>query len=390
MATVTLKPGKDVRLASGHLWVYEGEIAYLDGGVTDGEIVDVRTARGRWLGRGFLNRQSTLTVRLLTRQHEEIDDAFLRRRLEQAVAYRRRVVTEATAYRLVYGEGDLLPGLIVDRYGEVLVIQTLVLGMELRKTILIDQLSELLHPAGIFERNDAAVRRLEGLPARSGWLRGAVDLLHEIREGPGRFLVDIVRGQKTGFFLDQRENRAAVSAYVRGADVLDVFCYTGAFAIDAALAGAQRVAAIDASEDAIVLARQNAELNGVSDRCTFSIGNAFDDLRRLVVEGSRFDVVILDPPAFARAKDALPRAIGGYKEINLRALKLIRPGGLLVSCSCSYHINESLLREVVASAAVDAHRTVRLIESRGQARDHPMHPAMPETRYLTCLTLEVT
>ncbi len=390
MATVILKPGKDARLASGHLWVYEGEVARLNGTVPDGGIVDIRAAHGRWLGQGFLNRQSTLAVRLLTTQREDIDDALFRRRLERAIAYRARVVADTTAYRVVYAEGDLLPGLIVDRYGEVLVVQTLALGMDLRKVVLVDQLTELLQPVAIFERNDPAVRRLEGMPARTGWLRGETEPIREIREGTARFHLDIARGQKTGFFLDQRENRAAVCAYARGAEVLDAFCYTGGFAIETALAGARRVTAIDASEDAVALARRNAELNGVSDRCLFSVGNVFDELRRFAAEKSRFDLVILDPPAFARTKDALPRAIGGYKEINLRALKLLRPGGVLVTCSCSYHMTESRLREVVASAAVDAHRTLRLVEGRGQARDHPVHPAMPETRYLTCLIVEVT
>ncbi len=389
MATVILKPGKDARLSNGHLWVYEGEIARIDGHAQDGDVVDVRAARGRWLGRGFLNTQSTLTVRLLTTQPEEIDETFLRRRLEQAIAYRQRVVTRATAYRVVYGEGDFLPGLIVDRYGDIVVLQTLALGMEIRKTVVVEQLADLLQPAAIFERNDPAVRRLEGLAARTGWLRGEADSLLEIREGEARLFVDVARGQKTGFFLDQRENRAAVTAYVRDAEVLDAFCYSGAFGIQAVLAGARHVAAIDVSADAVALAQRNAALNGAGDQCTFSVGNVFDELRQLSGGGPRFDVVILDPPAFARTKAALTRAIGGYKEINLRALKLIRPGGVLVTCSCSFHMTEAHLRGVVASAAADTHRALRLIESRGQARDHPVHPAMPETKYLTCLIFEV-
>jgi len=386
---VILRPGKDARLAGGHLWIYAGEIARIEGAVADGGIVDVRTAEGRWVGRGFLNRQSTLTVRLLTRHPEEIDDTFLRRRLEQAVTYRRRVVGDATAYRVVFGEGDALPGLIVDRYGAILVVQTLALGMDVRKTTLVDQLIALHRPTAIFERNDPAVRRLEGLPVQTGWLYGVTDSRCEIREGPTRLLVDVARGQKTGFFLDQRENRAAVAAYLQGAEVLDAFCYTGGFAVHAALAGARQIHGIDSSEEAIALARENVALNGLADQCTFAVANVFDALRELVAEGRRFDAVILDPPAFARTKDALPRAIGGYKEINLRALKLVRPGGLLVSCSCSYHMGAPLLQQIVASAAVDAHRTVRLIERRGQGRDHPVHPAIPETDYLTCLILEV-
>ena len=370
----------------------------MDGKVEDGGTVDVRTFRGRWIGRGFINENSSLVVRLLTAHSEDINEDFFRRRLQSAIAYRQRVMGNETAYRVVYGEADFLPGLIVDRYQDVLVVQTLALGMDRHKAMLADLLTGLLQPAGIYERNDSTVRRLEGLPAQVGWLRlapagtalrGEADALVEIREHTARFLVDVARGQKTGFFLDQRENRLATAAAARSAEVFDAFCYTGGFAIQAARAGARRVTAIDISAEAVDLARRNADLNGVADRCSFSVGNAFDELRRLAAEGARYDVVILDPPAFAKSKEALPRAIAGYKEINLRALKLLRSGGMLVSCSCSYHMSEPLLLQVVASAAADAHRSLRLMESRGQARDHPVHPAMPETRYLTCLMLGV-
>lgn len=389
MGTVYLKPGKETRPLTGYLWVFAGEIARVDGDVEGGGIVDVRAYRGKWLGRGFINRDSNLTVRLLTSRHEEVDDAFFAGRLQDALAYRRRLLDQPSACRVVYSEADLLPGLIVDRYGEVVVLQTLALGMEVRKAMLADQLTHLLQPAAIYERNDPAVRRLEGLPSRVGWLRGETNPLIEIQEGPARLLVDIAQGQKTGFYLDQRENRLAVAPLLRDAEVLDAFTYTGAFAIQAALAGARRVWGIDISDDAVALARRNAELNGVADRCMFAVANVFDELRRLSAEGAQFDAVILDPPPFARSKDALPRALGGYKEINLRALKLLRPGGLLMTCSCSHHVNEARLLEVMASAAMDARCAVRLLESRGQGRDHPVHPAMPETRYLTCLILEV-
>jgi len=389
MATAVLKPGKDSRLATGHLWVYAGEILRIDGSVDDGDVIDVRTARGAWVGRGLLNRRSTLTVRLLSHDHEQIDDAFFHRRLQESLDYRRRLFGDADACRLVYGEGDLLPGLIVDQYDGVLVVQTLTLGMDLRKAMLVELLVDLTSPAAIYERNDPGVRRLEGLPARTGWLYREADPLVEIHDGPARLWVDVFRGQKTGFFLDQRENRATVATYLAGADVLDAFCYTGAFAVRATMAGAKRVHALDISADAIALAQRNASLNQVSDRTTFAVGNAFDALRELAVARQRFDAVILDPPAFARTKDALPRAIGGYKEINLRALKVLRPGGLLVSCSCSYHMNVALLQEIVASAAADTRRRMRIVERRGQARDHPVHPAMPETAYLNCLIIEV-
>lgn len=389
MATVFLKPGKHDRVAAGHLWIYSGEIARVDGTVDDGGIVDIRAFRGAWVGRGFINRRSALAVRLLTFGHEEIDAPFFRRRLQEALAYRQRLLPGIPACRIVYGEADLLPALIVDQYGDVVVMQTLARGMDARKTMLVDQVADLLQPAAIYERNDAAVRRLEALPAQRGWLRGETETLVEIHEGPARFLVDVAQGQKTGFFLDQRENRLTAAALCRDAAVLDAFCYTGAFAVQAALAGARQVTGIDMSEDAVALARRHAELNGVADRCAFTAANAFDELRRLVSTHAAFDVVILDPPAFAPTKASLPRALGGYKEINLRALKLLRPGGLLITCSCSHHVGESLLLDVVVAAAADARRAVRLVEARGQARDHPVHPAMPETRYLNCLILQV-
>ncbi len=389
MATVFLRPGKERRVSTGHLWVYAGEIARIDGTVEDGGIVDVRTFRGQWIGRGFLNRNSALAVRLLTFGHEEITEGFFRRRLADALAYRQRVMGALPACRVVYGEADLLPSLIVDRYGDVVVMQTLALGMDVRKAMLADLLADLLRPSAIYERNDPPARRLEGLGAQTGWMRGEADPLVVIQEGPARLLVDVARGQKTGFFLDQRENRLAAAALCRDAAVLDAFCYTGAFSVQAALAGAKDVTGIDISEDAVVLARRASEINGVGDRCHFIAANAFDELRRQVSVHAQFDVVILDPPPFARTRDAVPRALGGYKEINLRAMKLLRPGGILVTCSCSHHVGEALLLETVVSAAADARRAVRLVESRGQGRDHPVHPAMPETRYLTCLILEV-
>ncbi|HET6946758.1 MAG TPA: class I SAM-dependent rRNA methyltransferase [bacterium] len=389
MANIFLKPGREARVASGHLWVYAGEIARVDGAVQDGGIVDVRTTRGKWLGRGFFTRQSALSVRLLTHRPEEINEAFFRRRLQNAWVYRQRMLVATDACRVVYGEGDLLPGLIVDRYADVLVLQTLALGMDVRKEMLLGILTDLLQPEAVYERNDPSVRTLEGLPRRSGWLAGERDPLVEIRDGPARFLVDVAAGQKTGFFLDQRDNRMAAAALVKDLDVLDAFCYTGGFSILAALGGAKTVTAVDSSPEALALARRNAERNGVAGRCRFVEANVFDELRRLADSSARFDAVILDPPPFARTKDALERALGGYKEINLRALKVLRSGGWLITCSCSSHVGETLLQQVVAAAAVDAKREVRLVETRGHARDHPVHPAMPETRYLSCLILEV-
>ncbi len=389
MATVFLKPGREQRARAGYLWIFAGEIARIDGQVDDGGIVDVRALRGEWIGRGFLNRNSALTVRLLTFGHEEIDETFFRRRLQQALAYRQRVLGALPAFRVVYGEADALPSLIVDRYGDLVVMQTLALGMDVRKPMLAGLLAELLQPRAMYERNDPPARHLEGLPSQTGWLRGEADPLVEFEEGRARLLVDVARGQKTGFFLDQRENRLAAAALCHGAAVLDAFCYTGAFAVHAALAGATQVTGIEISSEAVALAKRTADLNGIGERCAFTVANAFDELRRLVSVHARFDVVILDPPPFARGRDAVPRALAGYKEINLRAMKLLRPGGILITCSCSHHVGEAQLLEVVGSASIDARRSVRLVEVRSQARDHPVHPAMPETRYLTCLILEV-
>lgn len=369
--------------------MYRGEIAGIEGEPADGDAVTVRTSSGRCLGVGLLNTRSLITVRLLTTADRDLDEAFFRSRLAAALELRRSVLPGAAACRLVYGEADLLPGLIVDRYADVLVVQTLTLGMDRRKDMLVRLLEDLCRPRGIFARNDPAVRRLEGLPREAGWLAGGGETRVEIEEHGARFLVDVAEGQKTGFFLDQRENRLRVAPLAAGRTVLDCFAYTGAWGIHAARSGAASVVAVEASDEAAGLAEQHARLNGVGDRFRVARANAFDELRRLAGEGARFDMVVLDPPAFARTREALASGLAGYKEINLRALKLIPPGGWLVTCSCSYHVDEALLRETVQDAARDAGRWLRLVETRYQAPDHPVHPAMPETRYLTCLILAV-
>lgn len=382
MATVFLKPDREQRALGGHLWIFSGEVARVEGAAQDGGLVDVRAARGKWVGRGFLNRRSALAVRLLTHRPEPVDDAFFRRRLADAWAYRRRMVPATDAYRVVNGEGDLLPGLIVDRYRDVLVLQTLALGMEVRKDLLAGFLADLAEPAAIYERNDPHVRTLEGLPQRAGWLSGSRDPLVEIQEGPARFLVDVAAGQKTGFFLDQRENRLAAAAFLKDGEVFDAFCYTGAFAIYAALGGATAVTAVDSSADALALARRNAELNGVAERCSFVEENVFDELRRRADGGARFDAVILDPPPFARSKDALARAIAGYKEINLRAMRLLEPGGVLFTCSCSYHVHRADFLEMLEAASRDSGRRLELMRVTGASGDHPEILNIPETGYL--------
>ena len=386
---VRLHRNREARVAGGHLWVYEGEIGAVDGHPAAGDIVDVVTGRGGFIGRGYFNAASKIRVRILTHQDEPIDGSFFERRLRAAVALRHRVVSDATAFRLVFGEGDLLPGLVVDRYGDMLVMQALTAGMDRRQDVLADLLLRLTGATAIYLRNDAKTRTLEGLPLGQGFLRGGGPTAIEVREGPARFLVDIARGQKTGWFCDQRENRLAAAAMARGAEVLDAFCHTGAFGIHAALGGAPSVLGLDGGAEAVAMAQANAARNSLEARCTYREVDAFDELRRLDASGYRCDLAILDPPAFARTKAAVPKALAGYKEINLQAINLLRPEGMLVSCSCSWHVDEGMFWSAVLGAAQDARRDLRLIEFRSQARDHPMLAAMPETRYLKCLILQV-
>jgi 23S rRNA (cytosine1962-C5)-methyltransferase len=387
---VRLLPGRHRRVAAGHPWVYATEVAAIEGEFAPGDLVRVVDARGRFLGRGYANPASQILVRLLTRDPEErVDRDFFRRRIAAALEYRRRVAPGAEACRLVFGEADFLPALIVDRFGPYLVLQTLALGMERFKDLLVEVLVELLQPRGIYERNDVNVRLLEGLELRTGHLYGDFDPLVTFVEHGLRFAADLARGQKTGFFLDQRENRLALKDLAPGARVLDAFCYSGAFALHAALFGAREVVGVDIAPAAVDLAAEHARLNGLADRCRFYVANAFDELRRLAAAQEKFDLVILDPPAFTKSKEALPGAVRGYKEINLRAMKLLRPGGFLVTCSCSYHLDEASFLEVVMAAAADAGRVLRLVELRRQARDHPILPAAPETYYLKCAVFQV-
>ncbi len=386
--TVVLRRGRDRRLRSGHLWVYEGEIEEVRGDPGPGDVVDVRSARGEFLGRGFFSPRSAIRVRLLTTHDEPVDEALLERRLRHACALRERLRPEATAYRLVHGEGDLLPGLVVDRYNDLLVMQTLSVGMDVRKEVLAEILAGLVGAQAVYLRNDPHSRELEGLPRHQGFLRGELDTVQEVVEGKARFLVDVARGQKTGWFCDQRENRLSVAPLAAGGEALEAFCYTGGFGIHALLGGARRVLGVDVSEEAVALARENARRNHVLDRCEYRVANAFDELRALVRAGQSFDWVVLDPPAFARRKDAVARALAGYRDVNLWALRLLRPGGFLVTCSCSYHVDEGTFWTVVLDAAEDAGRRLRLVEARSQARDHPALAAMPETRYLKCFVLQ--
>lgn len=387
---VRLLPGRPREERRQHPWIYRSEIAEIMGNPAPGDVVDVVDARGRFIGRGYWNPRSQIAIRILTRDlGVKIDEAFFRERLQAALAYRRTVVEDTNAYRLVNAEADFLPGLVVDRYGEYLVVQTLTLGVERFKPFIVSLLAEMICPAGIYERNDVSVRELEGLPLTKGILHGTCPAEVPFTEYGLSFWADIANGQKTGFFLDQRENRRAVARYARGARVLDCFCYAGGFTVHAAAAGAAEVVAVDISGAALGFAARHAAANGVADRCRFVEANAFDYLRSLVAAGKRFDLVVLDPPSFTKTKDAVPGALRGYKEINLRALKLLSAGGYLVSCSCSYHVTEDLFLAAIAAAARDARRELRLVELRRQAKDHPMLLAAPETYYLKCAVFQV-
>lgn len=392
MARIRIGRGREKRIESGHPWVYRTEIEDIYGEYRPGDIVEVEDWRGKFLGRGYINPASMIAIRLLTREpREEINKDFWRRRLQAAWEYRQKILEGALtdSFRVVFGEADFLPGLIVDKFASYLVVQTLALGIDRHKDILVEILDELIRPEGIYERNDVPVRELEGLELRSGFLKGSFDPLVTITENGLKFWVDLAQGQKTGYFLDQRENRAALRPLVKGARVLDCFCHTGGFGIHAAYYGAREVLGLDISEEAVELARRNAGLNGVGNVCSFQVANVFDALRAMDKEKERYDVVILDPPAFVKNRKALEGAIRGYKEINLRAMKILNPGGSLITCSCSYHMPPDLFLEIIQSAAKDARRRLRLVAWRGQPPDHPVLLGYEESYYLKCLFLQV-
>jgi 23S rRNA (cytosine1962-C5)-methyltransferase len=375
--------------ALGHLWIYAGYVEEVSGELVSGDVVDVMAPNGRFYARGLYNPASKIRVRILTFDDEPITEQFWRGRLAQAVRLRQRVVADTNAYRLIYGEADRLPGLVVDRYDDVLVMQTLSSGMDRRKYVLADLLCQESGAMRVYLRNDAKSRTLEGLPVERGFLRGGGATTVGIQEGPARFLVDIERGQKTGWFCDQRENRLVAARFAAGAEVLEVFAYTGAVGIHAALAGAKSVEGLDVSEEALALARNHAVLNKVADRCAYRSADAFEEMRKLKRAGCRYDLVSLDPPAFARSKQAVPRALAGYKDVNLLGMQLTKPEGFLATSSCSHHVTEQELWTSIRLAARDAKRQVRLLEQRGQARDHPILATMSETRYLKCFILQV-
>jgi 23S rRNA (cytosine1962-C5)-methyltransferase len=372
------------RLSSGHLWVYRSDVRSAE--ASAGDVVRVSDERGRFLGRAFYSDRSQISIRLLTREDIPVDREFFAARIRAAAAYRERVVEDSQAYRLVYGEADQLPSVIVDRYADWLVLQTLSQGADHRKSEFVAILQEMFSPRGILERNDPKVRLLEGLEQKVSLLAGEVPPEVIAHENSVRFHYDLFKGQKTGGFLDQRENHRAAAQYASG-EALDCFTYNGGFALTIA-SHCQHVEAVDLSPSAIDAGRRNQELNQLSN-VTFREGNAFDILKNYDELGRRFDMVVLDPPAFAKNRSSVAAARRGYKEINLRSLKLLRPGGYLVTCSCSHHIPEYLFLELLAEAANDARRQVVVVERRTQSRDHPILLTVPETHYLKCLVVSV-
>ncbi len=390
MPDVILKKDCDRRLRIGHLWVFSNEIAEIRGLAFDGEMADIKDIRGGFVGRGYINRHSLISARILTHREETIDREFFLKRVTEAIDRRERLLSGLKALRLIHSEGDFLPGLIVDRYGDSLSIQTLTLGMELWKDTICDVLEELLRPRIMVERNDASVRKLEGLDERKGIIRGSSDSKAVMEENGNRFLVDLMEGQKTGFFLDQRENRERLHEYVKGKKVLDCFCYSGGWSMYAAQGGAEQVTGVDASQGAVELATENARVNGHSRICKFIKADVFHFLRETAKSGERFDVIVLDPPAFVKSKKEVADAVRGYHEINMTAMKLLKDGGILVTSSCSHHIERELFTDILVKAARDAGKTARLLEFRSQGRDHPVLLPMRETEYLKCAFVEIS
>ncbi len=377
------------RIRQGHPWVFDNQVLRFEGRPEAGGIVQVFDVKKGPLGQAYFNPKSKIRARMITKDLDEaIDAAFFKRKIEAAWSFRKRM-GNTDSCRVVFGDADGLPGLVVDKFTDVLVLQTMALGMDMRKDDIVQALHEVLKPRGIYERNDAPVREKEGLELRTGFIGEPFETKLEIEENGLKMTVDVAGGQKTGHFLDQRLNHAAMTRISHQARVLDCFTHTGGFALHAAKYGAKEVLALDISEEAISAARANASLNGLEKRCVFKAANVFDYLADADKRGMQWDVIVLDPPSFAKSRGAMDGATRGYKEINLRAMKCLPPGGFLVTCSCSQHMTPDLFRDMVMSAARDAYREVREVYCGTQPPDHPYHWAIPETLYLKCLVLQV-
>ena len=385
-----LNTGEDKRLRSGHPWVFSNEIREIRGEKIPGAAVQVCNSDGRFIGTGYYNPSSLIAVRILSREQVDIDSmTFFRDRIAKARAYRHAIYPGSESFRAVYSEGDSLPGLIVDKYGDFLAVQFLTRGMDSRRDMIIAALLDIFSPRGIVGRNDAPVRILEGLEEKVEILCGEAPAVIHVEEHGIRIGVDIQRGQKTGHFFDQKDNHALMKSISRNKDVLDCFSYTGSWGLHAAHFGAATVTCVDVSERALVLARENAEINGLSKQMRFEAVDAFDRLKSLKSEGRSFDIVVLDPPAFVKSRKTIKEASKGYLTVNRRAIELLREDGYLITCSCSYHMGREMFREVLTKAARLAGREMRILESRGQAYDHPVLLSVPETDYLKCFLLQV-
>lgn len=393
-AVVTLKKGEGRILKSGGMWVFDNEIAKMEGNFENGDMITVHDFDGYPMGKGFINLNSKIRVRLMTRDvSREIDRDFLYERVKNAWEYRKKVVDTGSC-RLIFGEADFLPGLVVDKFSDVLVVESLALGIDRLKEQIIEILKEILRQDGIevrgvYERSDAKVRQNEGMERVKGFIGKEFDTNVQIEENGVKYLVDVKDGQKTGFFLDQKYNRLAIQKLCRDARVLDCFTHTGSFALNAAVAGAREVTGVDASELAVEQASKNAILNGVQDRAKFLCRDVFELLPELEKKGEKYDVVILDPPAFTKSRSSIKNAVKGYREINLRAMKLVKDGGFLATCSCSHFMSYELFTETIGQAARNVHKRLRQVEFRTQAPDHPILWAADESYYLKFYIFQV-
>ncbi len=393
-AAAILKKGEGRLLKAGGLWIYDNEIDRIEGNFTEGDIIKVRDFDGYPLGHGFVNPHSKIRIRMMSRRAEqEINEDFLRMRVLQAWEYRKKVV-DTSSCRVIFGEADFLPGLVVDKFADVLVVQSLALGIDHIKGQILQYLTEILAQdgiviRGIYERSDAKVRRQEGMELYKGFMGEAFDTKVQIEENGVRYCVDVENGQKTGFFLDQKNNRKAIQRLCGGAHVLDCFTHTGSFALNAGLAGAKHVLGVDASETGITQAEENARLNGLSHVVKFQCADVFELLPAFERQGQKFDVVILDPPAFTKARNSVKNAVKGYREINLRGIKLVKNGGFLATCSCSHFMTQEMLAKTILQAAGSAHRRLRQVEFHTQAPDHPILWAADESYYLKFFIFQV-
>ena len=386
MATVQLKKGAGRSLKAGGAWIYDNEIELISGHYQNGDMVNVEDFDGYPLGQGFINTNSTITIRMMTRKKEVlVDDSLIEQRVRNAWEYRKAVV-DTSSCRIIFGEADFLPGIVIDKFSDVLVVESLALGIERWKMVILEKLQAVLNEdgisiRGIYERSDAKVRLQEGLKRHKGFISAPFDTKVEITENGVRYLVDVEDGQKTGFFLDQKYNRLAIHRLCPGKRVLDCFTHTGSFALNAGIAGAASVLGVDASALAINQARENAELNGLSDRVHFQCADVFELLPQLEAAKERFDLVILDPPAFTKSRNSIKNAVKGYREINLRGMKLVKDGGFLATCSCSHFMNPELFAKTIQEAASGVHKRLRQVEYRTQAADHPILWSREESSY---------